>query len=426
MDPSVSLNEYMEEVEQLEAVVGAASDGSVCTFSEGYKDRQAVFSCLDCVKQESNISAGFCYACSIHCHKNHDVEMLYTKRSFRCDCGTLPQLLCQLKPEVSVRNANNKYNHNFKGLYCSCDLPYPDPSHPELDDSEMIQCVVCEDWFHDVHIGTTVPEPYEEMICGTCIARNPFLSHYALPKPPVLDVGKSPKNEIPADTVTGNGSLKSDETVISSASEKPIERPENVAVPENDSSKTDNSHSDVTKVESNVNENDSTTTEQNPVSSTSAAETSETSEPNAKRKRLNVCKLDSFPATEPEKRAYFFNDQFRGNICKCNKCISLYTEHNITFITKTEDSLQAYEERGSNEREREEDSFNSVIQNLPHAAKCNVARAMGSLKEGIREIVSQISEGKEDLTPDIIRNKFREMAAANNIDPKYFENIGKK
>eukprot|EP00116_Pleurobrachia_bachei_P004814 sb/3465076/ len=417
MDPSVSLNEYMEEVEQLEAVVGAASDGSVCTFSEGYKDRQAVFSCLDCVKQESDISAGFCYACSIHCHKNHDVEMLYTKRSFRCDCGTIPQLLCQLKPEVSVRNANNKHNHNFKGLYCSCDLPYPDPSHPELDNSEMIQCVVCEDWFHDVHIGTTVPEPYEEMICGTCIGINPFLSHYALPKPPVLDVGKSPENDTPVDTVSGYDNLKSDEDGKSSASQKSLEKPDSVAITEN---------SDSPKTESDVNEKGSTTTEHNLVSSTSGPETPETSEPSAKRKRLNACKLDSFPTTELEKRAYFFNDQFRGNLCKCDKCISLYTEHNIIFITKTEDSLQAYEERGSTEREREEDSFNSVIENLPHAAKCNVARAMGSLKEGIREIVSQISEGKEDLTPDIIRDKFREMAAANNIDPKYFENIGKK
>lgn len=31
--------------------------------------------------------AGFCLACSYHCHEGHEVFELYTKRNFRCDCG---------------------------------------------------------------------------------------------------------------------------------------------------------------------------------------------------------------------------------------------------------------------------------------------------------------------------------------------------
>lgn len=43
-------------------------------------------------------------------------------------------------------NDLNVYNQNFKGLYCICQRPYPDPDSDNTD--EMVQCIVCEDWFH--------------------------------------------------------------------------------------------------------------------------------------------------------------------------------------------------------------------------------------------------------------------------------------
>jgi E3 ubiquitin-protein ligase UBR7 len=48
-------------------------------------------------------------------------------------------------------NDKNTYNHNFKGLYCICRRPYPDPEDEDThedDEDEMIQCVICEDWLH--------------------------------------------------------------------------------------------------------------------------------------------------------------------------------------------------------------------------------------------------------------------------------------
>lgn len=47
----------------------------------------------------------------------------------------------QLKPEANDRNV---YNQNFKGLYCICQRPYPDSENTD----EMVQCIVCEDWYH--------------------------------------------------------------------------------------------------------------------------------------------------------------------------------------------------------------------------------------------------------------------------------------
>ena len=43
-------------------------------------------------------------------------------------------------------NAENVYDHNFDGVFCTCLRPYPDPD-VEVE-PEMLQCCICEDWFH--------------------------------------------------------------------------------------------------------------------------------------------------------------------------------------------------------------------------------------------------------------------------------------
>ena len=86
------------------------------------------------------------------CYLGKIVE-LWTKRNFRCDCGNskFGEFFCKLFANKDVENVENAYNHNFKGSYCTCGRPYPDPEAEEQ--VEMIQCCICEDWFHEEHIG---------------------------------------------------------------------------------------------------------------------------------------------------------------------------------------------------------------------------------------------------------------------------------
>lgn len=164
--------------------------------------RQAVFSCLTCTPSGD---AGFCTACSLACHDGHDVRFfrsqycrgifhtwislvdsllilicwyickcgasepsllsfikvllspqvveLWTRRHFRCDCGNskFGQGICKLQADKEIENAENTYNQNYKGLYCTCHRVYPDPEGEAL--GEMLQCCICEDWFHELHLG---------------------------------------------------------------------------------------------------------------------------------------------------------------------------------------------------------------------------------------------------------------------------------
>eukprot|EP00899_Mesostigma_viride_P008538 jgi/Mesvir1/17686/Mv07866-RA.1 len=228
-----------EQEEEAQDVLGG-DEGKECTYSKGYMTRQAVFVCKTCTPQgwwEEQVAAataghpldachlaGVCFACSLKCHDGHEMIEIWTKRRFRCDCGnskfapqaqpsTGPSPLpagsghsnhhtgggtalasgtaggaahgCQLCPDKTLTNERNHYNQNFVGLYCSCHRPYPDPElesgegeggHPE-DMGDMRQCVVCEDWYHEGHLGLAsgteeVPEDQlEEMVCPGCVAQ---------------------------------------------------------------------------------------------------------------------------------------------------------------------------------------------------------------------------------------------------------------
>ncbi|GJU91019.1 putative E3 ubiquitin-protein ligase UBR7 [Tanacetum coccineum] len=50
-----------------------------------------------------------------------------------------------------IESEENAYNHNFKGKCCTCGRLYPDPDAKEQ--VGMIQCCICEDWFHKEHLG---------------------------------------------------------------------------------------------------------------------------------------------------------------------------------------------------------------------------------------------------------------------------------
>jgi len=187
------LQDEQELEEDAKAVLGAADDKN-CTYSQGYMVRQPLYSCLTCAPAGST-PGGLCLACTYSCHDGcPEIVELYTKRNFCCDCGNdkYPKKKCKLVQDKRPVNSKNKYNQNFRGLYCTCHRPYPDPEDP-VEDS-MIQCIMCEDWFHGRHLmvnaAGAVPDDWEkrlpkedsysEMICHLCHAKfhDKFLHAY--------------------------------------------------------------------------------------------------------------------------------------------------------------------------------------------------------------------------------------------------------
>lgn len=68
---------------------------------------------------------GFCLGCMINCHDTHEVNELYSKLDFRCDCGNSHMFeSCQLMNDKDYSNPNNQYNDNYYDIYCHCKTPH--------------------------------------------------------------------------------------------------------------------------------------------------------------------------------------------------------------------------------------------------------------------------------------------------------------
>ncbi|KAF8228424.1 hypothetical protein L208DRAFT_1403929 [Tricholoma matsutake] len=208
-----TLAEYIASQEELikEAALALPHQFSQCTYTLGPL-RQAVYLCLTC-----SDARGLCGACSIACHTDHEQIELFPKRNFRCDCPTSAiSHPCTLHKILEDENVSNTYGQNFRGLFCRCGKPYD----PKTEKETMIQCLSCEEWYHESccnlreRLTPTEPSPaqhpenieplsetnddtvseasssdlppplisgteYECFVCGACVSKNEILKRYS-------------------------------------------------------------------------------------------------------------------------------------------------------------------------------------------------------------------------------------------------------
>lgn len=386
-EPTVSIQEYLEGVEEqeLEAdLVLGGDDGKECTYNKGYMKRQAIFSCLTCTPDGN---AGVCTACSLSCHDGHEILELWTKRHFRCDCGNskFGELYCKLFANKDVENAENGYNHNFKGAYCTCGRPYPDPEAEEQ--VEMIQCCICEDWFHEEHIGlearNEVPRDeegdplYEDFICQGCSGACSFLTLY-----PQTTLETAKQQDATKDNPTSETKGKEvveDATLACGSSENL----ENVTY---SSKKTAKVCDDVAAASSHLKQ------------CTNAADPSTECTVGVD---LNVAP----PPVLEKSKPIFLPKNWRDVICKCKNCVKFYEEKRIGFLVDKDDSIAEYEKIAKRKREEKLEQQEGVelnfLDKLGHVQKIEILSGIADMKNEIHSFLESYDPSKPVTTEDI-------------------------
>ncbi|XP_077096319.1 putative E3 ubiquitin-protein ligase UBR7 [Siphateles boraxobius] len=341
----------------------AGSDPDHCSYPKGYMKRQAVFACNTCV-QEGMDPAGVCLACANACHDGHDVCELYTKRNFRCDCGNekFHGFKCRLHTGKEERNVKNLYNHNYFGRYCSCDRPYPDED--DQVNEEMIQCVVCEDWFHEKHLDCPAAdgEVLTEMICVRCMEQAPFLWAYAA-------------------------------RLAGSALNKQGLCEEHVSTDQTSGDKQPDAAGATGRGES------GTAPADQQVSDGSGC----------------VWKELTAGATPCSREApVFWPYHWREKLCRCTDCKRMYVETGVPFLLDESDTLLAYEERAKAEALRSDNLLLSCLTSvtpLTHVQQLEVIYQFSELKDELREFLQQSSDQRKEVTPERLRDFLEELQA---------------
>lgn len=332
-----------------------------------------MYACVTCIpeaKNDPSKRAGVCLACSYHCHENHDLIELYTKRNFRCDCGNskFPERQCNLDGEKADLNELNVYNHNFSGLYCTCERPYPDPDDKIVDD--MIQCIVCEDWYHCRHLGVSVPpmNSYSEMICTSCISKHEFLLNYS-----GMAITKVVKNET-------DGDVPADSSCV----------------------KVENDNEVVVAVEKNSEKED--------------------------EKSEEVVVLCKMPKVTPDLiSAKFWPENWRSHLCTCKSCLDMYEKEKVSYLIDMQDTVHFYEEKGKakaleNSTESQYERGMKALSSLDRVKQVEAITEYNTMKEQLKEYLQKFADNKKIVREEDIREFFSNMAARKKqkIEVPYF------
>ncbi|XP_071383875.1 putative E3 ubiquitin-protein ligase UBR7 [Centroberyx affinis] len=387
-DSTLSLGDILADEDELrEALcVLAGSDPENCSYSLGYVKRQAVFACSSCTPSGAE-PAGLCLACANKCHDGHNIFELYTKRNFRCDCGNgkFGDFQCQLIPAKENQNAKNQYNHNFHGTYCSCDRPYPD-SEDQVND-EMIQCIICEDWFHTRHLGCTVVETEElqEMVCEPCMNKAPFLWTYAahIAAPPVIKVGHCKEEEVVEVNVEEEG-----------------EKEAKKCDPSKNGGEGSSTSLDCMKQEKAAAANRSSPHKQtqqemagSPVKSTT---------------KTVACRLKELQAQavqRPREGAVFWPYGWRSELCTCVGCKRAYVDVEVQFLLDESDTVLAYENKGRTEPFGE-DLLMSFLGSMDRVQQLEMIYHYNDLKTELTAFLQQFAMEEKVVTAEAIQQFF--------------------
>ncbi|GAA5857529.1 hypothetical protein JCM8547_009323 [Rhodosporidiobolus lusitaniae] len=165
----VAAQEALEE-EAKEAIPFAATE---CTYDLGYI-KQPLYACLTCLHNKA-----VCAGCSVSCHGDHQLVELFSRRHFRCDCGTESMgagSSCSITGRQDApANSDNSYGPNFHGQFCFCGKPYD----AETESDTMYQCITCEDWMHhaclfgkhvdDDEDGPLKQDDFDMFVCERCV-----------------------------------------------------------------------------------------------------------------------------------------------------------------------------------------------------------------------------------------------------------------
>ncbi|XP_053553505.1 putative E3 ubiquitin-protein ligase UBR7 [Bombina bombina] len=384
-EPVLSLLDVLEEDDALQdeacAVLGG-SDAEKCSYPEGYVKRQALYACNTCTPNKEE-PAGICLACTYKCHEGHDLFELYTKRNFRCDCGNgkFKQMECKLFPEKEKCNAANKYNTNFFGLYCTCKRPYPDPEDEVPD--EMIQCVVCEDWFHGRHLGAVPPEDadYQEMVCQVCMNRCSFLWTYAA------------QLAVPTVTKITPAEVEQEDLKVDDCPEQNVKVENGLNIKAED-----------------IKEEDMADQHNGPSTSTKSEEkctNGELSHPvKTESKPVATCKLEENKIHQGYRTdtAVYWLGNWRSKLCTCDTCMKMYAELEVVFLLEESDTVLAYESKGKNEASEGRDPLMTALSNMNRVQQVELICEYNDLKTELRDYLKTFAEeGKVVQTEDIQR-----------------------
>lgn len=257
----------------------------------------------------------------------------------------------------------------------------------------MIQCVVCEDWFHGRHLGAAPPESgdFQEMVCQACMKRCSFLWAYA------------------AQLAVTKGTAEEDGLVLNvdGVGDQEALQPENGAhqdgAPKEDVSEHGQAAVRAVKAEP-TNE---------PCTSSSSESDLQTA---FKNQHLNTesqsgCKLQAFKAKQFIKKdtATYWPVNWRSKLCTCKDCMKMYGDLDVLFLTDEYDTVLAYENKGKVDQAADRrDPLMDTLNSMNRVQQVELICEYNDLKTELKDYLKRFADEGTVVKREDIQQFFEE------------------
>lgn len=265
------------------------------------------------------------------------------------------------------------------------------------DDSiedEMIQCIICEDWFHSRHLQATVPKSnsFAEMICGDCMSQHDIISHYV-----GMSITKVDESDM-------DGTADVDDSMNTTA----------ISTKTVDESKVGEDVDEINQsISDTVNQSIMNIIEINKSNTETSDIPTSSDEPPAKRQKIDTKPAKcSKPLRIGEKMsgATFWPDDWRKSICSCEKCFNELKVQKIEFLVDLEDTVLSYQEKGlAKVHETAEERAMRAFSQIDRQQQIDVLTGYNKLKDNLREFLHSYAEDAVTVTIDDVNRFFTSM-----------------
>lgn len=231
----------------------------------------------------------------------------------------------------------------------------------------MIQCIICEDWYHARHLGVEVPGAnYAEMICEGCVRKHEFLLHYD--GLAVKKIAQENSDEVIEVVAENEATTAAPSTENAVEIQDPTEE-----IPKELGDVLSKSSQDVIAA-------------------------------------MTACKM---PTKKSEIATKFFPDiSWRQQLCTCVNCLKTYQDENVLFLIDPQDSLQIYEEKGTAKAlEEERTQEQRFLNSLDRVPLMETIAAYQELKGELAEFLRKFAENKKVVREEDVKEFFEVMKA---------------
>lgn len=302
----------------------------------------------------------------------------------------------------------------------------------------MLQCTICEDWFHTRHLDAAVlPDTVEaeEMICGDCMTKNDFLKHYTRLMFDVASIVAGGNTN--GGGIGGSGESGEDGDINIDGIDKPddvLKDEMNQCVLDIINMKKEEEEPESTIAKEGLGKHKATSSNS---PSTSSSSTSSSSEPPEKRTKIECTKpklqvkndddddnekKDDGTDTAAkksktnikvyEKGATFWMKNWRKCLCKCNDCLENYKTLNVEYLLDIEDTVHSYVEQGKKKNtETMYERGMKALSTLDRTQQVNVITGYNKMKDKLKDFLQTFVVNDQVVTVDDINQFFTSMTS---------------